>query len=128
MYVTVHIHARPAVTLLRIPEQALRPGKTVWLVREGKLVRRRVEVVDVQGDVNKAQAIIYAGPSLEEKAARAAMSCGMAGAAGPAMFVNFASVWEDWWRESYLGAGDRVVTSPLSEAVAGMEVREEEAQ
>ncbi len=44
MFVSVRIHARPNVPLLRLPERAIRPGNEVWLVRNGKLDRCHVTV------------------------------------------------------------------------------------
>ena len=37
MFVTVRVHAKPNVSLLRLPEAAVQPGGTVWTVREGRL-------------------------------------------------------------------------------------------
>ena len=44
MYVTIHIKANPKLSLLRIPKDALRPGKLVWIVRDGKLSKRIVRI------------------------------------------------------------------------------------
>jgi hypothetical protein len=46
MYVSVQLHAQPAVGLVGVPERALRPGDVVWLVRDGKLAIQRVQVAD----------------------------------------------------------------------------------
>ncbi len=46
MYVTVRIHATPNAELLRVPEEAIRPGNRVWVVNDGRL--RIVEVRVVQ--------------------------------------------------------------------------------
>jgi len=51
MYVTVTIHARPEIELLRLPERAIRPGNVVWTVREGRLNVDDVEVVQVVDEV-----------------------------------------------------------------------------
>lgn len=37
MYVTIRIHTQPKTQLLSIPEEAIRPGNRVWVVRDGKL-------------------------------------------------------------------------------------------
>jgi hypothetical protein len=37
MYVSVELHLAPPGTLIRLPERAVRPGKTAWVVRDGKL-------------------------------------------------------------------------------------------
>jgi multidrug efflux pump subunit AcrA (membrane-fusion protein) len=50
MFVSVRIKAHPNTTLLRLPEQAIRPGNEVWLVREGKLDRVHVQVARVTVD------------------------------------------------------------------------------
>lgn len=47
MYVTVEVETRPADTLLEIPELALKPNETVWVVRDGKLLIRKIDVVEV---------------------------------------------------------------------------------
>ena len=44
MFVSVRIVARPNIPLLRIPHSALRPGSTVWAVRDSRLLQRRVRV------------------------------------------------------------------------------------
>ncbi len=45
MFVTVHIHAQPSAELLRVPEEAVRPGNRLWLVNDGKLRTAEVRVV-----------------------------------------------------------------------------------
>ena len=47
MYVSVEFHVDPRVSLLKIPESAIRPGDVLWLVRDGKLVRQTVNVARV---------------------------------------------------------------------------------
>ena len=47
MFVTVRIHAQPKTKLLRLPEQAVRPGHAVWLVKDGKLLRTKIHVARV---------------------------------------------------------------------------------
>ncbi len=47
MYVSLEFHVDPRVALLRIPEAAVRPGNVLWLVRDGKLERRTVNVARV---------------------------------------------------------------------------------
>jgi len=37
MYVTVRLHAKPTARLLSLPENAIRPGNKVWVVRDGVL-------------------------------------------------------------------------------------------
>jgi RND family efflux transporter MFP subunit len=51
MYVTVRIHADPKTALAEIREAAVRPGNTVWLVREGKLERIDVNLIRVVGEM-----------------------------------------------------------------------------
>ncbi len=43
MYVTVQVHAHPAAQLLSVPEQAVRPGNQIWLVRDGKLQIEKIQ-------------------------------------------------------------------------------------
>jgi RND family efflux transporter MFP subunit len=47
MYVSLEFHVDPRVSLLRIPESAVRPGDVLWLVRDGKLERQTVNVARV---------------------------------------------------------------------------------
>lgn len=37
MFVTVWVHAKPSIPLLRIPESAIQPGSTVWTIRDNRL-------------------------------------------------------------------------------------------
>ena len=48
MYVTVNIETKPEDVLLQIPELALKPNGTVWVVRQGKLYIQSVDVVEVE--------------------------------------------------------------------------------
>lgn len=50
MFVNVQIHTSPGVTLLKVPEQAVRPGNTVWRVRDGRLDVLRVPVAQMLDD------------------------------------------------------------------------------
>ena len=50
MFVQVRIHAQPDVPLLRLPNEALQPGNTVWVVREGRLHKCHVRVADMRDD------------------------------------------------------------------------------
>ena len=64
MFVTVRIHAHPQATLLRLPERAIRPGNEVWLVRDGKLDRSRVQVARVTSEgvlIDAARSDLSAG-------------------------------------------------------------------
>lgn len=47
MYVTLEFHVVPRVSLLRVPESAVRPGNVLWLVRDRKLERHVVNVAQV---------------------------------------------------------------------------------
>ncbi len=51
MFVTVRIHAQPHAELLRVPEEAIRPGNRLWLVNDGKLRVADVRVVQRQDGV-----------------------------------------------------------------------------
>jgi len=44
LFVTVEVHSRPKVPLLRLPEAAVQPGGTVWTVEEGRLHELPVRV------------------------------------------------------------------------------------
>ena len=50
MFVSVQIHANPGMTLLKVPEQAVRPGNTVWRVRNGQIDVLRVPVAQLLDD------------------------------------------------------------------------------
>lgn len=47
MFVRLRIHARPDATLVRVPEEAIRPGGKVWVVRDQRLHIAPVEVAAV---------------------------------------------------------------------------------
>lgn len=47
MYVSLEFHVDPRVSLLRVPESAVRPGDLLWLVRDGKLERHTANVARV---------------------------------------------------------------------------------
>lgn len=49
MYVSVEIPLEGNVSLLEIPETAIRPGNMVWIVQEGKLHEEKIRVVDTSG-------------------------------------------------------------------------------
>jgi len=51
MYVNLTVHTDPAVTLLRVPEAAIRPGNVVWRVRDGSLDIEPVRVAHVTDGV-----------------------------------------------------------------------------
>ncbi|MCA9005879.1 MAG: HlyD family efflux transporter periplasmic adaptor subunit [Planctomycetaceae bacterium] len=50
MFVVIDIPLKGNVSLLEIPEMAIRPGNLVWVVRDGKLHSEKVRVVDISGD------------------------------------------------------------------------------
>jgi RND family efflux transporter MFP subunit len=50
MYVTLNIKTQPRVPLWRVPSDALRPGKILWIVRERKLVKREVRIAQTLED------------------------------------------------------------------------------
>jgi multidrug efflux pump subunit AcrA (membrane-fusion protein) len=53
MYVTVHLHLTPNVPLVHVPEEAIRPGKSLWVVRDQRLMVLRdlnlVDLVEIAG-------------------------------------------------------------------------------
>jgi multidrug efflux pump subunit AcrA (membrane-fusion protein) len=44
MYVTVIVHAKPEITLFRIPEKALLPGNRIWTATGGTLYQHSIKV------------------------------------------------------------------------------------
>lgn len=44
-YVTVNIAVDPNLDLLKVPSKAIHPGRIVWLVRDGKLAKSEIQVV-----------------------------------------------------------------------------------
>ncbi|MFK7778952.1 MAG: HlyD family efflux transporter periplasmic adaptor subunit [Gimesia sp.] len=50
MFVSIEIPLEGNVSLLEIPETAVRPGNLVWVVREGKLHAEKIRVVDMSGE------------------------------------------------------------------------------
>lgn len=52
MFVTIRIHTRPKTRLLSVPEQAIRPGNRVWVVRDGKLHIQQIQLAEtINGQV-----------------------------------------------------------------------------
>ncbi|MEM7561399.1 MAG: HlyD family efflux transporter periplasmic adaptor subunit, partial [Planctomycetota bacterium] len=51
MFVHVDLHCQPQQSLLTIPEESLRPGKTVWLMEDEKLAIHPVQVVRIENRV-----------------------------------------------------------------------------
>ncbi len=49
MFVQVDVTAKPPLTLVRLPERAVRPGNIVWVVRDGKLQRTVARVAQTMG-------------------------------------------------------------------------------
>lgn len=50
MFVQVQIRTTPASSIVRIPETAVRPGRKVWLARDGELSIHTVAIAGVSGD------------------------------------------------------------------------------
>lgn len=69
MYVDVELHTRPQVELFQVPVNAIRPGKVLWLVRDGKLKSTTVDIVQhaEDGDSDQRTAVVYS-PDLALKA------------------------------------------------------------
>ncbi len=59
MFVTVHVHAHPDASLLEIPQRAVQPGNTVWLVIDGRLAIQRIRVADTTDET----VLVYAEAS-----------------------------------------------------------------
>jgi multidrug efflux pump subunit AcrA (membrane-fusion protein) len=66
MYVDVELHTQPQVDLFQIPIGAVRPGKVLWLVRDGKLTRTTVDIVqhDQVGDTDQGMVVVYSPGSV----------------------------------------------------------------
>jgi hypothetical protein len=47
MFVDVRIDCQPRTPLLALPEEAIRPGKLVWLLRDGKLAFEKVKLAGI---------------------------------------------------------------------------------
>lgn len=99
MYVTVEMHATPQTALVRVPERAVHPGKTGWVVRDGALRRirplRLIELVERDD-----------GPERDSSDLEARFWIADADA-------------------SQLAVGDRLVVSPLVAVYDGMPVQEQ---
>lgn len=50
MFVKVRIHATPPIPLVRLPQQAIQPGNTVWTVQDGKLSKKTVSIATSTSD------------------------------------------------------------------------------
>ncbi|MGB7328914.1 MAG: HlyD family efflux transporter periplasmic adaptor subunit [Rubripirellula sp.] len=48
MFVKVKLHCQPSRSLAVIPESVLRPGKQVWLIRDGKLAMETVRIARIE--------------------------------------------------------------------------------
>jgi multidrug efflux pump subunit AcrA (membrane-fusion protein) len=99
MFVTVRLQLDPDVQLLRIPEETLRPGNTLWRVRDDS-EKPGSKVLDIVPVHFVSLETVY---DAEETPRRYAL-----------VYVN---------DHGQLGDGDRVVTSPLASASPGMEVQ-----
>lgn len=82
MFVNVQIQVRASEPLLDIPLVAVRPGRRVWLVRDGRLVITEIDIAQSVDD----RVLVQSNPSS-------------------------------------IAAGDQLITTPLSLAVHGMQVR-----
>jgi hypothetical protein len=48
MYVSVILHVQPGISLITVPEFAIKPGNLIWTVVENQLSIERVHVVRIQ--------------------------------------------------------------------------------
>ena len=48
MFVTVRLHCDPDCPLVTVPEETVRPGKTVWLMQDGRLMIQPVPIVRIE--------------------------------------------------------------------------------
>ncbi|MEP3481707.1 MAG: HlyD family efflux transporter periplasmic adaptor subunit [Fuerstiella sp.] len=48
MFVKVKLHCEPQASFLSIPESVVRPGKTVWIMRDGKLQIQPIRIVRIE--------------------------------------------------------------------------------
>ena len=48
MFVSVKLHCQPQMPLMVIPESVLRPGKTLWVKRNGQLHIEPVQIVRIE--------------------------------------------------------------------------------
>jgi RND family efflux transporter MFP subunit len=46
MFVKVRVDARPPISLVRLPQEAIQPGNAIWTVDEGKLKRKKVSIAN----------------------------------------------------------------------------------
>ncbi|MEL6107361.1 MAG: HlyD family efflux transporter periplasmic adaptor subunit [Planctomycetota bacterium] len=44
MFVKVRVHARPPLSMMRLPQEAIQPGNAVWVVEDERLIRRKVSI------------------------------------------------------------------------------------
>ncbi len=72
MFVMVHIHADPKAELLRVPEEAIRPGNRLWLLNSDKL-----RIVDVRVVQRHEGYAIVRPKSSGNAAGRKPLSAGM---------------------------------------------------
>lgn len=46
MFVKVRVHADPPIPLVRLPQAAIQPGNTVWIVQDGKLHQKSISIAN----------------------------------------------------------------------------------
>lgn len=105
MYVTAHVHARPNATFVIIPEAAVQPGKWVWRVRDDRL--EKVESLPLVKYVEKTE--VGEEANLEK---------------GDGAKDTVSGYWIVPSAESRIGAGDRLVVTPVAGMRDGMRVKE----
>ncbi|MCA9128097.1 MAG: HlyD family efflux transporter periplasmic adaptor subunit [Planctomycetales bacterium] len=50
MFVKVTVDARPPIPLVRLPQEAIQPGNTVWTVDSGKLKQKKISIANSTGE------------------------------------------------------------------------------
>lgn len=50
MFVKVRVHAQPPLSLMRLPQEAIQPGNSVWVVEDDRLIRRKVSIATSTSD------------------------------------------------------------------------------
>ena len=122
MYVTIELHLEPSTTLIRLPERAVRPGKTAWMFRDGKLEMvsplRLIELMTLP--------VATASAGLPAGAVAATPAAASPAAASPAKAVTseLERVWIADAEASGLQVGERIIVSPMVAVYPQMPVRE----
>jgi multidrug efflux pump subunit AcrA (membrane-fusion protein) len=112
MYVAIELHVEPPTALVRIPEDGLRPGKVVWLARNGQL--------EIKKDVHLIERMEAEKPPSNTEDSSAQIS----DESTATKVIVSGAYWVADAAASGLKEGDRLIVTPLTAVYEGMPIRE----